>query len=289
MIPSAAKPILVVSKKTFFERYALELKEAHFITRMAQDPGLADTLEKEFDENRTAVEAVVAYLQRNGLAHATGTGQEDLVDGRYSLVVAVGGDGTLLAASHGVEKTPVVGVNSRPGFSVGYFCTADRANFRRVLDSILDGKEQPRELMRMDVKVNGVRMRPPALNDILFACINPAASTSYLLRCDNVEESQKSAGIWLATPAGSTAGIHAAGGRRMNLSELTMQYLVREPYSRPRQRLQLKRGYFLDGFSVTNLTPEAALYVDGSRIVHRLVYGDVIEPAVSEHPLRIYL
>jgi len=283
------KPLLVVTKKTFYERYGLDLKEPHFITRMEQDPGLAERLQREFDENKEAIEAVESYLHDAGLTYTVAATEEDVVDGRYSLVVAVGGDGTLLAASHGVVETPVVGVNSRPGHSVGYFCIADRAGFRRTLDSILEGKRQLVELLRMDLFVNGVLGRPPALNDFLYASTNPAATTGYVLRVGEAAESQKSAGIWVSTPSGSTAGIRAAGGRKMNRNERTMQYLVREPYRGPNQRLELLRGYFVDRLSITNLVPEAAVYIDGSRIMHRLVYGDVLEPRVSQHPLRIYL
>ena len=52
------------------------------------------------------------------------------------LVVTVGGDGTLLAASHGIAETPVLAINSAPGYSVGFFCggrmgtVRSRARFR---------------------------------------------------------------------------------------------------------------------------------------------------------------
>ena len=48
------------------------------------------------------------------------------------LVVAVGGDGTLLAASHNVVDVPILGVNSAPGHSVGFFCAAKRPTFRAM-------------------------------------------------------------------------------------------------------------------------------------------------------------
>src|SRR5262245_22878512 len=56
------------------------------------------------------------------------------------LVVSVGGDGTLLHASHYVRDGMVIGVNSAPGDSVGRLCTANRENFQERLAAILDLK-----------------------------------------------------------------------------------------------------------------------------------------------------
>ena len=44
------------------------------------------------------------------------------------LVVTIGGDGTLLAASHAIGDTPILGINSAPDFSVGFFCSGRLGN-----------------------------------------------------------------------------------------------------------------------------------------------------------------
>src|SRR5262245_61134067 len=67
------------------------------------------------------------------------------------LVVSVGGDGTLLHASHYVRDGMVIGVNSAPGDSVGRFCTANRENFQERLDAILALKWRPVELARLRI------------------------------------------------------------------------------------------------------------------------------------------
>lgn len=282
------KPILVVAKKSFYEVYGLERKDPSFLAVLAQDTAFADDLKQSHEENRTAVEMVQEYLSNRGLTFVMSTTAPppDLDPG---LIISVGGDGTLLAASHCAENTPVVGVNSRPGRSIGHFCPADRSNFRRVLDSIFSFRREPRELMRMDLLVNGVRKPPLVLNDVLFAASSPAVTTTYRIRHGLVEDHQRSSGVWIATPAGSTAGVHAAGGRKMPLSEKKMQFLVREPYRGKGLTYQLERGIFSDDLAITNLTPDAAAFVDGARISYRLAYGDVIEPRPSQTPLKIYL
>src|SRR5262245_48886142 len=65
------------------------------------------------------------------------------------LVVSVGGDGTLLSASHYVRDGMVIGLNSAPGDSVGRFCTANRENFAERLDAILALEWRPVELARL--------------------------------------------------------------------------------------------------------------------------------------------
>lgn len=282
------KPILVVAKKSMYEVYGLERKDPGFLAVLKNDPCHANNLMRSHEENRRAIEMVLEYLSSRGLSFIVSSDltppQEEV-----SLIVSVGGDGTLLAASHLAENVPVVGVNSRPGSSIGRFCPADRGNFRRVLDSIFSGRREARELMRMDIWVNGVHRSPHVLNDLLFAGTTPASAVMYNIRLDEVEEYQRSSGVWVSTPAGSTAGIHAAGGRKMPLSEEKMQFLVREPYRGKGIEYRLQRGIFRDGLSITNLTPDGIAYLDGARIQLRLAYGDVLEPKRSPSPLKIYL
>ena len=83
------------------------------------------------------------------------------------LVVSVGGDGTLLRASHFVRDGMVIGVNSAPGDSVGRFCTANRENFAERLDAILALKWRPVELARLRVTLDGKTLPELALNDVL--------------------------------------------------------------------------------------------------------------------------
>jgi len=283
------KPILLVAKKSFYEVYGLEQQEQRFMAMVETDQAVAASLTRAHEENMGAIEAVEEYLTGEGLHYVKSSAVPGIVDGRYSLVVAVGGDGTLLEASHGVQKTEVLGINSRPGRSVGFFCLADRGSFVSVLTDIFEGRRGSRELMRMDLHINGFRRSPPVLNDILFTGACPAATTRYRIRFNGTEEMHRSSGVWISTPAGSTGGIRAAGGKQMELTSSQMQFLVREPYTPAGTSYVLPRGMFEMGLEIINLTPEAMVYLDGSRISHQLMYGDVISSRVSEHPLHIFL
>ena len=54
------------------------------------------------------------------------------------LIIAVGGDGTFLMASHFIfDKTPILGVNSDPRFKEGFFMTSEKNDFERKFKKFL--------------------------------------------------------------------------------------------------------------------------------------------------------
>ena len=75
----------------------------------------------------------------------------------------------------------------------------------------------------------------------------------------------------------------------MDLEDRQMQFRVRELNRPHNSDHETVAGTFTEGVSVTNFTPEAAVFLDGSRIILGLQYGDVVEPRISGSPLRIYL
>ena len=52
------------------------------------------------------------------------------LDTEDALVITVGGDGTLLEASHRVQNSVILGVNSDPGRSTGSLCAAQKESFQ---------------------------------------------------------------------------------------------------------------------------------------------------------------
>jgi len=280
--------ILLVTKHSFYQHFGLEKKEPRFLEMMARGGEHAARLRRAHEENLKVVEAVEVWLDRAGITWRRGGPSGPGGDGEFDLVVTVGGDGTLLDASHWLVDTPIVGINSRPDFSVGWFCVATRHDFETRLASIMAGDAAPRSLIRGSVVVGGEELPPPALNDFLYTAVNPATSTVYAVELEGRREVQKSSGIWVSTPAGSSAGILNAGGTRMPLDSTLLQFAVREVFRR-QDTLRLLRGTFTGGLRITNLTPEAAVWVDGGHIRHDLGYGDVIEARRSLHPLRIHL
>src|SRR5690606_5525074 len=111
-----------------------------------------------------------------------------------SLVVTVGGDGTLLAASHSVHDVPILGVNSAPRYSVGFFCAARAQGIRKTLADALEGRLPETRFSRMAVSVNGQVRSERVLNEALFCHAVPAATSNYILQVGRMKEEQRSSG-----------------------------------------------------------------------------------------------
>jgi len=210
--------------------------------------------------------------------------------GAADLVIAVGGDGTLLAASHHVTSGALLGVNSAPGDSVGHFCSADRGSVAEALDAILASSRRPAWLARLRLLLGG-RELPRALNDALVVHACPAATTRYRLRVGAREETQRSSGIWIATAAGSTAGILSAGGRAMPARSRRLQYRVRELYREPGRRYALTGSVLPEGAGIVieSRMPEGRVYVDGSRLAFDFPFGSRLVARIDPAPLALFV
>jgi NAD+ kinase len=210
--------------------------------------------------------------------------------GRADLVIPIGGDGTLLGASHYVATGALLGVNSAPGDSIGHFCCTRRALFAATLDAVLEGRRRPVELARLALRLDGRLLREPALNDVLVAHPVPAATTRYRLTVGGRTEEHRSSGIWISTAAGSTAGIRSAGGRVMPRGSRRLQYLVRELLREPGRRYRLPRGFVAPAarLTVSSKMPEGLLWIDGARTIYPFPFGARLDVDTSAPPLRIF-
>ncbi|KAL8507700.1 hypothetical protein ACS0TY_018297 [Phlomoides rotata] len=228
------------------------------------------------------------------------------------LVITVGGDGTLLQASHLLDdKIPVLGLNSDPTRpeevaelseefdatrSTGYLCAATADNFEQILNDILENRSEPCELARMAVSVNSNLISTSALNDILLAHPCPATVSRFSLRIKKDGEPLssllhcRSSGLRVSTAAGSTAAIHSAGGFTMPILSKELQYMVREPISADATS-ELMSGLVKSSetMEVSWFCREGVLYIDGSHVVHSIQLGDTIQLSPRAPLLKVYL
>jgi NAD+ kinase len=210
-----------------------------------------------------------------------------------ALVITVGGDGTLLGASHNVNSgIPVLGVNSDPETSVGFFCTSTVDNVEEYIDQVIDNKYTNTILTRMLVKKNGVIVADRVLNDVLYCHTNPATTSSYILekKCSELfilKETQKSSGFWIGPAAGSTGARRSAGFDPMPIDAKVLQLCVRELYHRPDQSPGLKLIDIGDECSVhvRSKMSSAAMYIDGDHKVVPVGLGDEVSFRKSNNSL----
>jgi NAD+ kinase len=264
------------------------------ISRMFEksDPFVASIV-KAHEAHESAMERVGALFAERGL-DATWCHELDGVDpGEYELVVTVGGDGTVLHASHKIDETPVLAVNSSPHTSVGFFTACGVEGLAGILDPVLRGEVQPTRLFRMEVRVGGEVVNDRVLNDVLFCHDCPASTTRYVLSLRGRSEDQVSSGVWVATAAGSTAAIRAAGGRRMQAGSGRLQFAVREPgpcggaedYRVP----TVTHGFIEQGetLELRSRATAARIYLDGPHVDFPVGFGDTVTFAGSSRPLNL--
>lgn len=242
-------------------------------------------------ENLATIEAVKRALEKLRLKFRV-TSRADLHPARPGsepdLFVSVGGDGTFLETSHQVRKGLILGVNSSPEHSVGFFCAATRQSFERVLARALTGRLETILLHRLEVTLRGRVLPHLALNDILVTPQNPGATARYTLRVGRVKEAHRSSGIWISTAAGSTAGIRAAGGAILPLGSDRLHWAVRELYVPPgKRRPRLDAGVLARGreIRVVSTMLDGAVFVDGPRHRYPLGLGDEVRVKISRSPL----
>ncbi len=195
------------------------------------------------------------------------------------LVVTVGGDGTLLGASHYVADVPVLAINSAPSHSVGFFCGAKSGEAGGALRDALRGSLRRTVLNRMAVSVNGGIVAARVLNDALLCHASPAATSRYIVRLGDVEEQQKSSGFWIGPAAGSTAAQRSAGGRVLPLTSKQLQLVVREPYTPHGESYRLRHALVPPGkkLAVRSKMHDARIFFDGPDTSTEIGYGDLVE------------
>ena len=246
------------------------------------------------DQHERTLDGVREALRERGLGFTEVLSARPRARGRRALalaelVVCVGGDGTLLGASWHVRSGLVLGVNSAPGDSVGHFCATDGRGFPSLLDRALHGRSRERRLARLEVSLDGRLAFPRVLNDVLVTHAVPAATTRYAIVDANRTETHRSSGVWVATPAGSTAGIRSAGGLLLPRRSQSLQYRVRELYREPGRSYRLLGGVLKAGreLVIVSRMPEGRLYADGSRRVRRFPFGARATFRIGPEPLRL--
>jgi NAD+ kinase len=279
---------VVVAKRTAYRRFVEEERDPRAKALLRRrDPAVQNWVAAHREHVQTletvldALDAVGAQVMLVERAHAAFEASD------ASLVVAVGGDGTLLAASHSVVTTPVLGVNSAPGHSVGFFCSAQRTTFRTMLERALAGELPSAELTRMAVSVNGRLRTKHVLNEALYCHASPAATSRYLLEHGREREEQRSSGIWIGPAAGSTAAQRSAGGRVLPLGSRVLQLVVREPYTPSGRPYRLAKLLIdaNDSVEVESKMDDAALFFDGPYRHVPVRLGDSVSFCASDEPL----
>jgi len=257
-------------------------------------PALAGQVEDAAREQERTLLEVEAALAKRGVEPLRIS--VDALDGKAEraleaarLVITIGGDGTLLAASQWVTGAALLGVNSAPRSSIGHLALARRTDFARIFERIAKGTLQPLHVTRLAVELDGKPLRP-ALNDVLLTHARPAATSRYRLSLGGRSEEHRSSGLWIATATGSTAGLRSAGGRPMPLRSRRIQFRARELYREGSGSALLASGFLPPGgeLAVESSMEQGWLFLDGSRREVPFPFGARALFRAAPEPLRLF-
>jgi NAD+ kinase len=290
------KTIQVIYKKSTYDIYIHKYRDPRMTRLVADDDPSVRWMLASHEENQNALAHVRAVLKRmNVRARWSYRSRREPFDD-VDLVLAVGGDGTLLEAARSVtDDTPVLGLRSTPSQSVGFLCAGDALQCEELLDAYANETLPILDVSRIAVTHNGETVLPFALNDVLFSHVSPAATSRYAISLtenhqEQFHEAHRSSGLWVATAIGSTAAIHSAGGARMAIDDARLQFAVRELYkSGGDVPHALESGFFtsFDTLTLRSHMRRALLFFDGPWVKRPVYFGDTISFQRAEHCLRL--
>jgi NAD+ kinase len=210
---------------------------------------------------------------------------EDALAAECDVVLAVGGDGTMLgamrlAAPHG---TPVVGVNLG---TLGYLTEVDAAHLTKALDALAAGA------YRIELRT-GLALAPRegmagqmAYNDIVVTRVPGRGQAALALSIDGeLLVRYASDGVIAATPQGSTAYAFAAGGPLVSPRSRGMIVMPDAPHGLFNRAVVLAEGERL-GIEVLRRSAPVSIERDG-RLLGHVEAGATLEIAIKPDAARV--
>jgi NAD+ kinase len=282
--------VLVVYKKSTYQRYVGRAQER--LKELIEHGDVSvEGLLHEHEIHQETLRQAKAALRDLGARAVLRYRPEPLPEeGAWDLIVTLGGDGTLLWASHLADSsTPMLAINSAPDTSVGYFCAGDGHKVEQVLGDALAGRLKSSRLARMRVDVSDKVISTRVLNDVLYCHESPAATSRYILEYAGDQERQMSSGVWVGPAAGSTAAIRSAGGKVLPTGSQKLQFVIREPYRGVDNKYRLVKGMVPPGedLRITSRMTKGRIFLDGTQKVYSIGIGDRIRMTLSDEPLTL--
>jgi NAD+ kinase len=206
---------------------------------------------------------------------------------RADLVIAIGGDGTLLHAARNVAArgVPLVGINRG---RLGFLTDVSPEQLRDALDAILAGNYLAERRLTLAARL-GKRAKGSlfALNDVVVQKRDTGRLLDFTTEVDNVfVNTHRGDGLIVATPTGSTAYALSCGGPiiQPNVDALVMVPICPHTLS--------DRPLVLPSSSEIRLTldnaggSEAHVVCDGESLA-RMSAGDVLTISLAKQPVTL--
>ncbi|KTG16504.1 MULTISPECIES: NAD(+)/NADH kinase [unclassified Guyparkeria] len=243
---------------------------------------------------------LVAAAERHGAHWALDEGAENPVPSiqaeRFSrdridrdLIVVIGGDGTMLNAARSLcsHEVPILGVNLG---RLGFLADVSPREVERHLSAILEGKyaEERRFLLQGSLMRNDTRiMESVALNDITFKMRDPARMVEFEMSIDGtLVNQQRSDGVVVCTPTGSTAYALSAGGPLIAPDLHAVGIVSICPHTLSYRPIVVDARHLIEIRPVEGSRGGGVVSFDG-QLNQPLEHGDVLAISKYEHEIRL--
>ncbi len=196
-------------------------------------------------------------------AYARSEGVDVVSAAEADLVIALGGDGTMLRALRATlgTETPVFGINYG---RVGFLTSAEGDELGEALERVLRGEYRVVDLCTLAVQAKG--SAHAAVNDVVATSSRPGRMVELAWEIGGeMLETQPCDGLICCTPSGSTAYNLSNGGPVMMWGLEAMAITFVAPHSLHARPVVVPRGLDL---TVSNRSPDAAVtvLVDGMTV-----------------------
>ena len=245
-------------------------------------------------ENTIAIqetEHIVSFLRDQNIDVSQGLLDDQklrsrIINGEFDLLVAMGGDGTILRAGHicGPNKVPILGINMG---RFGFLMEIRQHGWKKALEKTLAGDywlENRMMLMAEQVRDGEILGKWDVVNEAVVSRGNIVRPVHMEVSVDDrFLATYVADGMIAATPTGSTAYSLAAGGPILPPELRNILLVPIAPH------LSIDRGIVLaEGSSVAikvHTSHQAVLSVDGQLPID-LLDGDCVNVRASSHQLQ---
>ncbi len=243
---------------------------------------------------RAALLKVHRAILKLGLSHSVARRENEAairrLIGKADAVIVVGGDGTLLRASHFIEGKPVLHISSTRDAHEAFFSRATGKDAPQKLKRLMQGKYKILPLMRLEEWLDGKKLPFKALNEVFIGGKKAYQTVRYELKVGGRTEEQKSSGVIVSTPAGSSAWGKSAGGMRLKLTDGKIAYVVREPYFGRLTKPRLTKGIIGASGSLkikSNIWQGGIVVIDSYKKEFPFKEGSTLIVKASRQPLNL--
>ena len=233
---------------------------------------------------------VAAWLQEKGLQVATGQVHDPATirrvrQGEFDLVVALGGDGTMLRAGHlcAPSNVPILGINLG---RFGFLMEISRHEWVDKLPLLIAGKYrlEKRMMLRAELFRGGEALGSWHVLNEVVVCRGQIVRPIQITTCldNSFLTTYVADGLIVSTPTGSTAYALAVGGPILPPDLRSILIVPVAPH------LSVDRAVVVDEHAVVNLTVhtqhQAVLSADGQAPI-QVLEGDTLQVQASDQSI----